>query len=53
MNMKYLAPAMQIEEAMAAKMIAESLKIVTGGDKTVDGDKALTKENAWDIWGEE
>ena len=51
--MKYLAPAMQIEEAQAVKMIAESLPIHSDSDKTVDGDKALTKENAWDIWGEE
>ena len=51
--MKYIAPAMQIEEAMASQMIAESLRIVSGGDTTVDGDKALTKEDAWDIWGEE
>ena len=50
--MKYIAPSMKIEEAQAAQMLAESLKIDT---KTpVDGGQALTKEdNAWDIWGEE
>ena len=49
---KYLAPAMQIEEAQAAQMLAESLSINTG--TSVDGSQALTKEdNAWDIWGEE
>ena len=53
MIMKYIAPAMQIEEALAAQMIAESLPIHSDSDTTVDGDKALTKEGAWDIWGEE
>ena len=49
---KYLAPAMQIEEAQAAQMLAESLAI--NKDKTVDGGDALTKEdNAWDIWSDE
>ena len=49
--MKYLAPAMQIEEAQAAQMLAESLNINTG--TSVDGSQALTKEdNSWDIWGE-
>ena len=48
---KYFAPAMQVEEAQAAQMLAESLII---SDETLDGDKALTKEdNSWDIWGEE
>ena len=51
--MKYLVPTMQIEEAQAIRMIAESLKVVDDDDKTVDGPNALTKENnAWDIWGE-
>lgn len=50
-DMKYIAPSIKIEEAQAAQMLAESLNIV--GDKTVDGNKALVKEdNAWDIWGE-
>ena len=52
MTMKYIAPAMQIEEAMAAQMIADSLKVNKDTDKTVDGDKTMTKEDAaWDIWG--
>ena len=48
---KYNAPAMQVEEAQAAQMLAESLAI---NSTTVDGSNALTKENEdWDIWGEE
>ena len=49
---KYLAPAMQVEEAQAAQMLAESLAI--NSEVTVDGSNALTKEDAaWDIWDEE
>ncbi len=49
---RYLAPAMQVEEAQAAQMLAESLAI--NSTVTVDGSQALTKEDAaWDIWGEE
>ena len=49
---KYFGPAMQIEEALAAQMLAESLPI--NDDTTVDGGDALTKEDSsWDIWGEE
>ena len=49
---KYLAPALQVEEAQAAQMLAESLAI--NSEVTVDGSNALTKEDAaWDIWGEE
>lgn len=48
----YLAPAIQVNEAQAAQMLAESLKINTG--TTVNGSQALTKESeSWDIWGEE
>jgi hypothetical protein len=48
---KYICPALQVEEAQAAQMLAESLKI---SNTTVDGSQALTKEdNSWDIWGEE
>ena len=51
MKKTYLMPAMQVEEAQAAQMLAESLTI---SDTTVDGSQALTKEdNAWDIWGDE
>lgn len=49
--MKYIKPIIKINEAEAAQMIAESLKI---SDDTVDGSKALSKENAgWNIWNEE
>ena len=45
-------PALQVEEAQAAQMLAESLAI--NSEVTVDGSNALTKEDAaWDIWGEE
>jgi len=45
-------PAMQVEEALAAQMLAESLTI--NSDTTVDGSQALTKEDsAWDIWSDE
>jgi hypothetical protein len=47
---KYIAPAMQTEEAQVVSMLAESLNI---SDTTVDGSNALTKEDtSWDIWGE-
>ena len=50
--MKYIAPAMQIEETQAISMIADSLKVNTG--KEVDAGGALTKDDdAWDIWGEQ
>ena len=52
--MKYIKPTIVMNEAQAAMIIAESLKVVTDEGKTVDGGDALTKEdNAWDIWGEE
>lgn len=48
--MKYIKPTVQIEEAQAAAMLAESLII---SDQTVNGGQALTKEdNSWDIWNE-
>ena len=48
----YLIPVLQVEEAQAAQMLAESLAI--NSDTTVDGSNALNKEdNSWDIWGEE
>ena len=51
MKKTYLMPAMQVEEAQAAQMLAESLVL---SDTTVDGSNALTKEdNSWDIWGDE
>ena len=49
---QYFAPAMQIEEAEAAQMLAESLTINNG--TTVDGSNALTKESVeWDIWADD
>ena len=49
--MKYIKPSIEISEAQAAQMLAESLII---SDTTVDGSKALAKEdNSWDIWNEE
>ena len=51
MKKTYIVPALQVEEALAAQMLAESLII---SDETLDGNKALTKEdNSWDIWGVE
>jgi hypothetical protein len=48
MKKTYLIPAMQVELAMAAQMLAESLTI---SNDTVDGGSALTKEETtWDIW---
>ncbi|MBR6031986.1 MAG: hypothetical protein IKP36_08525 [Bacteroidaceae bacterium] len=48
---KYICPALQVEEAQAANMLAESLAI--NSDKKVNGSEALTKEDyAWDIWNE-
>ena len=50
-TMKYIKPSMQIEEAQAAQMLAESLAI--NSDTTVSGGDALTKEaDTWDIWDE-
>ena len=49
---KYICPALQVEEAQAAQILAESLTI--NSNTTVDGGQALTKEdNAWDIWDDE
>lgn len=49
MKKMYISPALSIEEAQAAQMLAESLKI---SNTTVDGSQALTKEDAdWNIWG--
>jgi hypothetical protein len=50
MKKTYICPALNIEEAQAAQMLAESLTI--NGDTTVNGSNALTKEAAWDIWEE-
>ena len=45
---KYIVPALKVEEAQAAQMLAESLPINSG--TPVDGGDALAKEDAWDIW---
>ena len=49
--MKYIKPALKIELAQAAQMLAESLTI--NSDTTVDGSAELSKENSWDIWTDE
>ena len=48
--MKYIKPALRVELAQAAQMLAESLPI---SDTTVDGSNALTKENDWDLWSDD
>ena len=50
MTMRYIKPALRVEEAQVVSMLAESL--VINGDKTVDGGEALTKENDWAIWSD-
>jgi len=48
----YICPSVNINEAQASQMLAESLNVVS--DKTVDGSQALSPEDkSWDIWGEE
>ncbi|MBP5393098.1 MAG: hypothetical protein J6Y59_04695 [Bacteroidaceae bacterium] len=50
--MKYIKPLIEINEAQASQMLAESLPIYD--DTTIDGSSALTKEdNTWDIWDNE
>ena len=50
--MKYIKPSIEMNEAQASQLIADSLKMNTG--KEVDAGGALTKDDdAWDIWGEE
>jgi len=51
MTMRYIKPALKIEEAQVASMLAESL--VINGDTSVDGGEALTKENDWAIWSDQ
>ena len=45
--MKYIKPALKVEEAQVVNMLAESL--VINGDTTVSGGDALTKEDSWAI----
>jgi len=49
--MKYIKPALRVESAQAAQMLAESLAI--NSNTTVNGSDALTKEDEWDIWSDE
>ena len=50
--MKYIKPSIEMNQAQASQLIADSLKV--NADKEVDAGGALTKEdNAWDIWSEE
>ena len=52
MKKTYQIPAMQVEEAQATQMLAESLTI--NSSVTVDGSQALVKEDdSWSIWGDE
>lgn len=52
MKQIYICPAIKLNEAQAALMIADSLKL--NSDKEVDAGGALTKEdNAWDIWSDD
>ena len=49
--MKYVKPTIEVSEAQAAQMLAESLGMYTD---SVDGNTALSQEdNAWDIWSDE
>ena len=48
--MKYIKPALRVELAQPAQMLAVSLTI---NEKTVDGSEALTKEDSWDQWSDE
>ncbi len=48
--MKYIKPSLEVKDASAIEMLAASLPI---GEGTVDGGDALTKENKWDIFGDE
>lgn len=46
--MKYIKPAIEINQTQATQMIAESLNI---SNDTVNGSEALTKDTeTWDIW---
>jgi hypothetical protein len=49
--MKYIKPALRVEEAQVVNMLAESLTI--NGDTTVNGSEALTKETDWNIWSDD
>ena len=46
----YLTPHTEVAFVEVTSMLAESLPI---SDDTVSGGDALTKENSWDIWGDQ
>lgn len=49
--MKYIKPSIEVFKIQTVQMLAES-KFTS--EKTVNGEKALTKENrSWEIWDEE
>ena len=50
MKKMYITPQLEAASGEAIEMLAESLPI---GEGTVDGGDALTKENKWDIFGDE
>ena len=47
----YIKPALCVESAQAAQMLAVSLGI--NGDTKVSGDDALTKEEEWELWSDD
>ena len=49
--MRYIKPALKIEEAQVVSMLAESLPI--DGKTEVDGGNALTKESDWSLWSDD
>lgn len=50
MKKEFITPAISIVEVQATQMLAESLNI---SEETVDGGSALSKEDDWNIWGDE
>ena len=50
MRKLYQTPQTEVAFVEVTNMLAESLPI---SDETVNGSEALTKENSWDIWGDE
>ena len=50
MKKNYILPQTEVAFAEVTSMLAESLPI---SDDTVSGGDALTKENSWDIWGDQ
>jgi hypothetical protein len=50
MKKYYIQPQTEVAFVEVTSMLAESLPI---SDDTVSGGDALTKENSWDIWGDQ